>query len=477
MSERIVVFAERVVTGGRSRPLLVGPAQLVIAGGRFESVEPMSRDEFDERVPGNGEQVVDLGDMLVSPAFINGHTHLPMAAYRGIGGSEAMQGNVIEDVYYRIESSLTEDDVRAFTRLGAYESLLAGVGTVWDHYYFGKAVAEGMADVGLTGVVAPTLQDLAGPGIPHCQTQLDVTLEIAGDQRLAEQGIVAALGPHASDTVSDQLWQQVYKTAVDHELPFHAHVAQSIEEYRRSIERFGKSPLARLHEIGVLDDVPHAVLVHGIYVSDKDLDFLDRDNHTLGFCPYSQLQFVFPAQVNAWTDAGLKWLVATDCAASNDTMNVQQELRLVAGLRMTPTTASLEYDRFRRTGETDAAEAVHRHRQADFDRYQQMSDPGFLLSRIWSIPGDMHPRLPAGVLESGALANLVVWDPGHPALWPCRDPLRSLVMCDAAPAIHGMLVNGEWIGTRGRFHESLLEGDYGEALKEANRRLQLLGLA
>ncbi len=477
VSERIVVFADRVVLGGRSRPLSVEPAVLVIAGDRFESVEPMTRGELANRKPAPDEQLVDLGDVLVSPAFVNGHTHLAMAAYRGIGGSSSMQGNVIEDVYFKIEKSISHDDVRAFSRLGAYESLLAGVGTVWDHYYHGRAVAEAIAEVGLTGVVAPTLQDLSGPGADVWEAQLAETIELADDDSLRQAGVVSALGPHASDTVSDELWTRVYRTAIDRDLPFHTHVAQSIEEYQRSFERAGCSPVARLHKIGVLDDVPHAVLVHGIYVSDKDLALLDRQNHTLGFCPFSQLQFAFPAQVASWTDAGLNWLVATDCAASNDTMNVQQELRLVAGLRMTPTTASAEYDRFRRTGELATAEAVHRHRQADFDRYSKLADPSFLLSRVWSVPGAMHPKLPVGALESGALANLVVLDPDHPTMWPCRDPLRNLVMCDVAPAISWMMTRGQWIGTRGRFRESLLEGDYGEALAEASRRLQLLGLA
>lgn len=477
---KLAVYADKVVLGGAgSRALSVEPALLVIDGDRFDTVEPMGRDELDERraeLEAAGIGLTDLGDLLVTPALVNGHTHLPMAAYRGIGGVAAMQGNVIEDIYYRIESKIEDEDVRAFTRLGAYESLLCGVGTVWDHYYGGRAVAEGIADVGLTGVVAPTLQDLDGPGVEKCEEQLQTTLELAADRSLAERGVVAALGPHASDTVSDALWGRVHRVAVEHELPWHAHVAQTIEEYRRSFERSRRSPIARLHQLGVLDEVPHAVLVHGIYVSSDDLELLDRDNHTLGFCPFSQLQFVFPAQVSAWTDAGMRWLVATDCAASNDSMNVQQELRLVAGLRMTPTTASPEYERFRRTGDIEAAEAVQRHRQADFDRYSRLAEPDFLLSRVWSVPGAMHPKLPVGVLASGTLANIAVWNPSHPSLWPCADPLRALVMCDAAVALEWMMVAGRWIGSRGRYRESLLGDEYRDALREANRRLELLGL-
>lgn len=57
-----------------------------------------------------------------------------------------------------VVSSLTEQDVDAFARLGAYDCLLSGTTCVWDHYYFGEAIAKAARSVGLCAVVAPTLQ-------------------------------------------------------------------------------------------------------------------------------------------------------------------------------------------------------------------------------------------------------------------------------------------------------------------------------
>src|SRR5690606_9695747 len=95
--------------------------------------------------------VHDFGQRPVVPAFVNGHTHLGMAPLRGITSRAARAGDVVKDVFFRVEEHLTASDVRAFTRVAAFECLLAGVAEVWDHYYYGHSVAQALLDVGLTG--------------------------------------------------------------------------------------------------------------------------------------------------------------------------------------------------------------------------------------------------------------------------------------------------------------------------------------
>ena len=54
-----------------------------------------------------------------------------MLAFRGIGGLASLEGNVVKDLYFRLEQNLEPEDVRAFTRLGAVEALMSGTGFVW----------------------------------------------------------------------------------------------------------------------------------------------------------------------------------------------------------------------------------------------------------------------------------------------------------------------------------------------------------
>lgn len=48
----------------------------------------------------------------------------------------------MEDLFYRLEGNLLYEDVRAFTRMGCWESLILGVGCAYDHYYFAPALVE-----------------------------------------------------------------------------------------------------------------------------------------------------------------------------------------------------------------------------------------------------------------------------------------------------------------------------------------------
>ena len=195
--------SQRVVLE-RGADLEVVAARIMLDGRIIQSVERLESPY--EAVP---DGVLDLGSQLISPAFINAHTHLSMSMFRGIQSPDQLQSNVVEDLYFKVEQHVRPEDIKAFTRMGAYESLLAGVGCVWDHYYGHQAVVDALKETGLCAVFAPTLQDQGGPGADRSAATLEFTQHLAHDTSAREAGIVAALGPHATDTVSSKLWSQV----------------------------------------------------------------------------------------------------------------------------------------------------------------------------------------------------------------------------------------------------------------------------
>jgi len=464
------LFADRCILGGIHEPRRVASARLEVREGLFAAVTEMSRARFESEK--SQAVAIDLGDRLVAPAFVNGHAHLAMNAFRGLQDASALAGNVIEDLYYRLESGLTAADVRAFARMGAYESLLAGVGSVFDHYYHGVACAEALMDVGMTGVIAPTLQDVVGPGVGQAEAQLDATEQIDASARFSDAGVFAAVGPHATDTVSISLWREAVALATRRTLPVHAHVAQSFEELTRCHERHGTSPIGWLAAEGILAAEVPWLLVHVIHATRADLARLAPDRHVLGFCPYSQMEFCFPAPIAAWSAAGLRWLVGTDCAPSNDSMDVQKELRLVSGLHAFRVTFSPAYRTFREHPGVGYSASLDRLRRKTVSETRELRRPSALLDHVWSIPGSWHPRLRCGAIEPDRWANLLILDPDHPHLWPAPEPWRALTMANVAPAIQGMVVAGRFIGERGNFHQSIVDSDgYRAARQEANERL------
>lgn len=441
----------------------VQPATLTVDEGKIQTITPGIHSPSEH-----------LSAQLLTPAFINAHTHLSMACFRGIDVNTSTKNNMIEDLFYHVESHLLPEDVAAFATLGAFESLLNGVGLVWDHYYFGHHLAKAISSTGLCAVVAPTLQDISGPGVVQLEQQLQATLDL-NSTHWNTQGIWSSIGPHATDTVSDDLWHNIANLAQTHNLPIHSHVAQSIEEFERSITLHNMSPITRLHSLGVLDSAPHILLVHAIFTSKDDMNLLSPNIHTLGYCPFSQLIFALPAHVHRWQEHQLQWIVATDAAASNDSMNLQKEMRFISGLRTLPATHSRAYNQFYHSSSLRDAKLTQHTRQASHQSLAKFSDPDFLLSRVFQRPGMMHPQFEAGVIKEGALANLIAWDLNHPTMWPPSLPKRAVAMNDSSQAIANVMTLGKWRGTHHNYHQSILASDlYKDTLQEANSRLTSL---
>lgn len=438
----------------------IAPGELRLDGTTIASLEPPSTAAAD----------VDYGDRLVTPALVDVHTHLALIALRGWNQEAASAGNVVEDLFFGFESRLTPEDVRALVRIGAYECLLQGVGLVWDHYYEAEAVAAGLRDVGLTGVVAPTLQDLAGPGREGADAALETTARLA-DPSFAADGIFAAVGPHATDTVSAELFGRAVAVAEAHDLPLHLHLSQSPEERERIAAREGVTPVAWLDRIGVLGAAPLA-LAHAIFVPEVDLQRLAEVDATLIYCPYAAYHFGFPAAPEAWEASGVEWAIATDAPCSNDSINLQLELRALLAHRALPPSAGAAFTRYLSTGNPAEAEAAWAERQVRHRSQASLVEPASVWSRVWSVPGRIHPAVRVGTLAPGALANIAVWDLDHPALWPAHEPLRTLVGADATKALHAMWTAGRRRGIDGALSQSLIDSDdYREARREAAARL------
>jgi 5-methylthioadenosine/S-adenosylhomocysteine deaminase len=443
----------------------ITPATVVLRKDRITEVLP-------HEPPQQGDD--DLGERLLAPAFVDAHTHLALCFMRGVD-TRRVRANLVEDLYFHFESRLSPGDVRAFARMGAYESLLNGVGFVWDHYYAGLEVADALRETGLCGAVAPTVQDLAGPGKNQSERALRDTLDLAHSSAYQGSGIVAALGPHATDTVSPALLRRIAELAESEQLPVHLHVAQSVDELRRVEAREGRSPMALLQREGVLTRPPHVLMAHAIYASMADLQGLVADRHTLAFCPSSQAQFAMPASLPHFERAGVRWAVASDCASSNDSMNLQKELRACVLAGATHATYHFAYASFMETGRFAEAEAAAEARLEGATELRAGLQVERLLSRVLELPGSMHPHLAVGRIAPGSLANLVCWDLSHPAFFPAVDPLRGLCLGDTAGAMYALWTRGQEHGTRGDVARSIVQSDaYRENQAEARARLTCL---
>lgn len=455
------------------RPLAIG-----ISGARIVALRPaeeLRKGLFFELVSRHEGVIHDVFRAPVVPGWVNAHTHLAMAPLRGITSQAARSQNVVSDVFFQIESKMTADDVRAFTRMGAYESALCGSLFVWDHYYHGDAVAQGLLDVGLSGVVAPTLQDRSGPFRHEWEAQIDATLNIAQGSHYRDRGIFSAFGPHAVDTVSERLMSHVAELALNFGLAVHLHCAQSYEEVA-TLSALGATTNDPFEMLGQLLNQAPVLMAHGLHLTTHRIAELVEREWILAYCPYSQMQFGFLGPLETWLEAGGAVALGTDCVASNDALDVQRELALLSGDGALSASFSQERVQLLTKGGLSASQSVEHLRQAHVKR-SRMIDPQALLAsadgRAFYQSG--HRKCAAfqaaAPISLGSLANFLILDENHPSLFPGDDLPRMLAYGSTQGAIKWGVVSGKIVGQTGGWTADWLNNDtYKAALIEAVER-------
>lgn len=418
----------------------------------------------------------DLGDTFLTPTWVNSHTHLAMSFFRALPMPKVKnKKNVIEDFYFKLENKLTPEDVFTFTKMGIVESLLHGVGCVSDHYYHGLAIAEACWDLEFPALVAPTLQDLYGPGCRWLKQQIVATETIVRRaQKSGAEYVQAAWGPHATDSVSPKLWGEIYERAQTLELPLHFHLAQTAQEFERIQKREKKSPVEFLAKQKIWSLANPKLCAHGIYLSRKDFSYLKSGNALLMACPLSQTIFQFPASYELWTKNKVPWSVATDCVASQDSLNPLHDLRFLQAQRALEVSNSKEYGDFsKKFKKGDLIKVTRRLEEARKKKSSVLND----FTKISSVParfmGESFKAM--GTLKKGGWANIIAWDTQHPTLWPASDPLAAIAFTQSSAAIANVMIMGEWRGEFGHYAESLLEKmNYSKILDECEKKLRRL---
>jgi cytosine/adenosine deaminase-related metal-dependent hydrolase len=305
--------------------------------------------------------------------------------------------------------------------------------------------------------------DLSGPFAGASERGLEETRSIASDEGLRQKGVLAAVGPHATDSVSDPLFQKCAELAAQMQLPVHLHVAQSFAELTRGhgVSALTERLLEHLRELPLL-------FAHGLFLHDESLQALAKRGAVLAYCPLSQLQFGFLAPLLAYIEAGGAVTIGTDCVASNDAHSVQRELAWLSGAAVQNVSFGSRRAGYLKSGSLQVAREVEQERANS--AVSEATEPSFLSRVAFGGTLTILDGRPRGI-EVGADANFQVLDACAPELFPCEDLARRLTFGDTKAALKTLVVRGRPIGEPGLFRRSLVESElYRETLAEALRR-------
>ncbi|MDT0389638.1 MULTISPECIES: amidohydrolase [Streptomyces] len=269
---------------------------------------------------------LDARGQVALPGLINCHTHAPMVALRGLA-EDLPTEEWFNDVVWPVESNLTGRDVELGARLACAEMIRAGVTCFADHYFAMDAVADVVAECGMRALLGQAYFSSQGP--EGRERSLDFALRRRGS---AGGRVTTALAPHAPYTVDDADLAATADLAREHGLPVHLHAAENRDQTETSLARHGVTPIEVLHRTGVLGT--DVLLAHGTGITDRDLPLLERaDGRTaVASAPRGYLKFAWPGTtpVRALRDIGVDVGLATDGAASNNSLDVWESMALTS---------------------------------------------------------------------------------------------------------------------------------------------------
>jgi 5-methylthioadenosine/S-adenosylhomocysteine deaminase len=280
---------------------------------------------------GAAPKVVPIEGVLL-PGLVNVHCHSPMTLFRGTGENLSLH-RWLNEVLWPREALLTEDDVYWGMTLAAAELLRFGVTTTCEAYFFEDSLTDAVVAAGSRAVVTPGVLQL--PGHPTDDKWWDRRVDEIVDFHRRRNGdcgrIEVGFAPHAAYTVPVPVLVDVAARARDLDALFHIHLAETEEECRRFAAEHGASTPSVLAQAGVFGG--RVLAAHSIWLSAEDLEIYRTHDVAVAHCPQSNAKLASGvAPLAQFLAAGIRVGLGTDGPASNNDLDLWEEIRLAAML-------------------------------------------------------------------------------------------------------------------------------------------------
>jgi 5-methylthioadenosine/S-adenosylhomocysteine deaminase len=271
---------------------------------------------------------LQLGHHALAPGLINTHTHAAMTLLRGAGDDLPLARWLTERIWPLERALVSERFVYDGTRHAAAEMLRAGITCCNDMYFFPDAAAHAFVDLGMRCVVGIIAVQFPSAYATDADDYLRKGLQTR--DALREEPLVSfTLAPHASYTVDDPTLARIAMLAEELDLPVHTHLHETDAEIGESVKQHGARPLARLDRLGLVSE--RLLAVHAVHLQPDEIALLAQRGASVAHCPASNLKLASGiAPIAALLSQGVRVAFGTDGAASNNRLDLFEEMRLAA---------------------------------------------------------------------------------------------------------------------------------------------------
>ncbi len=414
---------------------------IAVREGRVIAVAPWA----ETRGRFSAGRVIDASGKYVFPGLINTHIHSFQTLLKGLGRDEPLLDWLAASIR-PVAPMLDEEATYLGAAVACIESIRSGATTVVDYNYahprpgLQDVVIKAFADVGVRGVHARSFSDrVFGEGAGPLVQPPEVFL--ADIDRLAakyggDDMVDIWMGPSALWNMTEAGLKETAEFAADRGLPVTMHIDETGVDDEDSLARFGRKALPYLADIGLLNE--RFLAVHCVHLDADDIEVLRGSGAKVSHNPASNMILGSGvAPVDVLLEAGVTVSLGTDGAASNDSQDMLETMKL---------TALLQKVTRRDPGVVGAEQVVH---MATLGGARALGKEGLI-----------------GSLEVGKAADLFVYDPLRAKSSPLHDPVAALVYSSGESNICTTVVAGRVV-----LEDGVVKGvDEADILRRAQRK-------
>lgn len=272
--------------------------------------------------------IYQLDEHVVIPGLINSHGHAAMSLFKGFADDLTLKSWLEEKIWPAEGLWVSEEFVSDGTELAIAEMLLAGTTSFTDMYFFPDHVAKTAIKHNIRAHLAAPVLDFPTIWAQNPEEYIHKAMELHDNYKNNDH-IYVGFGPHAPYTVSDEPLQKIATLANELDINIHMHVHETSQEIEDEIAKSGQRPLKRLQNLGLL--IPSLQCVHMTQLDDEEIQLLADSGVSVVHCPASNLKLASGfCPSYKLSSAGVNVALGTDGCASNNELNMLNEMRLAA---------------------------------------------------------------------------------------------------------------------------------------------------
>ena len=327
----LIVAGDVVITMDQENSLIRNGA-VAVDDGWILAVGPY--DEITKTY--RAQEVLDGAGKVVLPGLINSHTHAAMSLLRGIADDKELMDWLVNYMFPVEVRFVDEEFVRIGTELACWEMIRGGTTTFVDMYYFNDSVAEAVENCGLRAVIATSVIDQPSPDAADAQEGLQRSVAFIERWQGKNNRIIPVMGVHGVFTVKPAELRAVREMADRLGVPAVIHVSESPSEMQTTMDTYGTTPIGLLESLGFFNGPTLAA--HVVWPREDEIQILVSRGVGVTHDPSSNMKIssgVSP--VAAMLDAGVKIGLGTDGPATNNDLDMWEEMRIAAFLQKVST--------------------------------------------------------------------------------------------------------------------------------------------